>query len=317
MNFFSYILILSEKLKGRNENKNKFVRRCGLVRYYVISWFENLVVRYSPMCVCYINKCQREEKIVVSLTTFPARINACFYTIKTLLLQTMRPDRVVLWLADEQFPEHKLPNCYDKLVTKGLEIKYCQDLKSHKKYFYALQEQKPDELVITFDDDIIYNPLSVERAYKKHLQFPKAIVANETKIIVLDAEGIPQPYSNWKKAPDGNNKPDILNSVMSGSGCLYPYNIWPNEMFDIKLHQKLAPTADDLWITFYAKYCNIPIVCVDTPARNYTTVRNSQESHLAQINCLATGNDDTIRAMLNNFTNINLKPYNNNENMEN
>ena len=317
MKFFSSILVLCEKLKGRNESKHRFVRRCGFVRYYIICWLENLIVKCIPLCICYLNKSRREEKIVVSLTTFPARINACFYTIKTLMMQTMHPDRVVLWLAEEQFPERKLPDCFDKLIMRGLEIRYCQDLKPHKKYFYMLQAQKPDELVITFDDDIIYNPLSIERAYKKHLQYPKAIVANETKIMGLDTQGRLQPYSKWKKAPDGNNKPNIFNSVMSGSGCLYPYNIWPKEMFDIKLHQKLAPTADDVWITFYAIHSNIPIVCVDIPARTYTNVRNSQEVHLAQVNCLGVGNEDTIKDMLNYFTDINLKLLNNNEKMGN
>lgn len=307
MDLFSISLVLCERLKGRNESKYKFVRRCGFIRYYVICWVENLIIRCVPLKICHLNDGQREEKIVVSLTTFPARINACYYTIKSLMMQTMHPDRIILWLAEEQFPEHKLPICYDWLAAKGLEIKYCRDLKSHKKYFYILQEQKADELVITFDDDIIYNPLSIERAYRKHLQYPQAIVANETKIIGIDTKGNLHPYMKWKKARDGHNKPDILNSVMSGSGCLYPYNIWPNEMFDIKLHQQLAPTADDLWITFYAKHCHIPIVCVDIPARTYTNVSNSQKVQLGLENGMGEGNDNTIKQMLNHFTDINFK----------
>lgn len=51
------------------------------------------------------------EKIIVSLTSFPARINIVVKTIKTLLTQTLKPDAVILWLAPEQFPngEKDLP----------------------------------------------------------------------------------------------------------------------------------------------------------------------------------------------------------------
>ena len=36
------------------------------------------------------------EKIIVSLTSFPARINIVVKTIKTLLTQTLKPDAIVL-----------------------------------------------------------------------------------------------------------------------------------------------------------------------------------------------------------------------------
>lgn len=307
MKISAFLLIVCEYLKGRNESNFKIIRNLGLLRYFCICWIENVIIKCVPLHTCCLNSLQRDKKIVISLTSFPARINTCYYTIKSLMIQTMRPDRIVVWLAEEQFPEHKLPYCFEMLTAKGLEIRYCQDLRSHKKYFYMLQEQKADELVITFDDDIIYNPLSVERAYKKHLQYPTAIVANETKIIGFKTNGDILPYSRWKKAPYGNNKPNIQNSVMSGSGCLYPYGIWPKEMFDVKLHRRLAPTADDLWITFCAIHYSIPIVCVDIPAHTYTNVNMSQNENLSKVNCLGTGNDDTILSMLDYYKDINIK----------
>ena len=95
----------------------------------------------------------------------------------------MLPDRIVLWLAESQFSVHILPRDFDALVASGLEIRYVDDLRSHKKYFYMLQEQKEDELVITFDDDIIYHHRIIERAYRKHLEFPNVIVCNEVNIL--------------------------------------------------------------------------------------------------------------------------------------
>ncbi len=51
---------------------------------------------------------KRETKIIVSLTTFPDRIESVYKTVSTLLTQTLKPDEVILWLADSQFPAKKL-----------------------------------------------------------------------------------------------------------------------------------------------------------------------------------------------------------------
>ena len=47
---------------------------------------------------------KRDTKLIVSLTTFPGRINSVHKTISTLLTQTLKPDEVILWLAEAQFP---------------------------------------------------------------------------------------------------------------------------------------------------------------------------------------------------------------------
>lgn len=46
-----------------------------------------------------------EKKIVVSLTSFPARIKKVHIVIESLLNQTIKPDKIILWLSKEQF-EH-------------------------------------------------------------------------------------------------------------------------------------------------------------------------------------------------------------------
>ena len=71
--------------------------------------------------------------VIVSLTTYPGRIDQVWKTISSLLNQTLKPKRVILWLAKEQFPAGKLPESVQRLTTRGLEICYCEDLKSHKK----------------------------------------------------------------------------------------------------------------------------------------------------------------------------------------
>ncbi len=67
----------------------------------------------------------------------------------------------------EQFPAGKLPESVQRLTTRGLEICYCEDLKSHKKYFEAMK-QFPQEIIVTADDDILYPENHLEKNYGRH-----------------------------------------------------------------------------------------------------------------------------------------------------
>ena len=76
---------------------------------------------------------KRAVPFIVSVTTFPARINDVWISLDILLRQTVKPDEVILWLAEEQFPDKKLPQNLLNLQERGLTIRYCHDLRSHKK----------------------------------------------------------------------------------------------------------------------------------------------------------------------------------------
>ena len=62
-----------------------------------------------------------QSKIIVSLTTFPARIGYVHLAIKSLLHQTKRPNKVILWLGEEFFPEgeNNLPESLLELKPLG------------------------------------------------------------------------------------------------------------------------------------------------------------------------------------------------------
>ena len=298
MSLYRSVLRCLENLKHRKRSQYKLIRSLNHFKYIVICKLENLLIKYVDIPKHSLNMCE-DINVVCSLTSYPGRINECFYAIKSILLQSVTPNRVVLWLASSQFPNKKLPDVYQQLVKIGVEIRFCDDLRSHKKYFSMLQEQKPDEVVVTFDDDIIYHPDTIKRVLETHYLYPDCIVCNEAKILKLNESGDSlASYSVWRKASNGHKIPDIFRySIMTGSGCLYPYGIMPIQTFDEEKIKKFAFTADDLWITFTAKAFGIRVAPTNIMARTYTTVRNSQITHLAQVNCLKTGNDDTVNRM--------------------
>lgn len=101
-------------------------------------------------------KKRRDDSIIVSMTTFPARIGYVHLAIKSLLNQTVSPGKIILWLAKDQFQDVEIPQQLRALCTYGLEIRFCdEDLFAHKKYYYAMRAF-PEQIIVTYDDDIIY-----------------------------------------------------------------------------------------------------------------------------------------------------------------
>lgn len=303
---YQIVISLLEYLKHSRRSKFKIIRAFNHFKYILIVKLENKIVKYYPTKKLTLNYQKREKNIIVSLTSFPGRINECFFSLKSIFAQSVKPDKIILWLAESQFPDHKLPSNINILISKGLEVRFCEDLRSHKKYYYILQEQKTNELVITVDDDIIYHPDTIKRALSKHYEYPQAIVCNEAKIIKLDSSSRSlASYNTWKSASNGKKQPEIYKySILTGSGCLYPYGIMPRETFDKQKIKNIAFTADDLWITFIAKLHKIDVVPTDYVAKPYTTIDCSQKTHLAQVNCIGSGNNDTIMRFFDTYPNL-------------
>lgn len=91
----------------------------------------------------------------ISLTSYGARLNAVHMAIRSLLMQSVRPSKVLLYL-DESIQKDTLSDDLVDLEQYGLEIRMgYEDLGPHKKYLFAFQEF-PDSLIITADDDLIY-----------------------------------------------------------------------------------------------------------------------------------------------------------------
>lgn len=310
MNRSTYIkcMAVCESLKHIGDKKPslKIKRAWQYYKYLFISRLENKLIKGIPVEECLIddnrilelkdsNVSKRKNTITASLTSFPARINEVKYSIKSIMLQTYPPDRIVLWLAESDFPTKEIPDSLMPFIGHGLEIRFCEDLRSHKKYYYALQEQKENELVITFDDDIIYHPHTIERLITEYSRHPDCVICSLAHEMIFDVSGQVADYHKWKTTGDGNHQLSNFYAPLTGSGCLYPYAALSKEAFDIDKIKCLAFTADDLWIAVMLQYSNRMVCIPDKVSRLFTVVSDSQTVHLGQINCIGDGNNQVIK----------------------
>lgn len=219
------------------------------------------------------------NKIIVSLTTFPARIGYVHETIQSLLTQTKKPREVILWLASEQFPGKRLPDCLTDLQNYGLTIKWCDDIRSYKKLIPTLEEY-PDSLIITADDDMYYHPKMIERLYNAYLKDPYNIQCHRvTKFYIQDGK-----YKTSAGGYDIYSHASFLHKLTGGSGALYPPASLHPDITNRALFKELAPTNDDIWFWFMAllngRRCNV----VKHPCTALYYVRGSQTESLSSIN---------------------------------
>lgn len=186
-----------------------------------------------------------ESDIIISMTSFPDRIHAVWITILSLLNQKTKPKKILLWLAENQFPDKKIPKKLEYLKKRGLEIQFCDDLKPHKKYYYTMM-QNPQDIVITVDDDIFYPENFITNLAISHKKYPDCVICNWSSIIAFNQRGIYQKKSDWKI---GNlEEPSHLLLPIGCCGILYPPGTFNKEVFNKRNIYELAYYTDDLWL---------------------------------------------------------------------
>ncbi len=195
------------------------------------------------------NQKYTDHKIIVSLTSYGKRICDVAFAIESLMQQTLKPNRIILWL-DESFKDTKLPQSLINQKKRGLEIQYCKDIQSYKKLIPCLQ-QFPNDAIITVDDDLLYDYDIIEKLITAYLKSPKMIHACRAHRMVLDQENKPIPYFFWKWRIDepGANR---LNFFTGGAGTLYPPGCLDQEVLNERIFLDICKFADDVWFNAMA-----------------------------------------------------------------
>lgn len=242
-----------------------------------------------------LNTEERAEKVIVSLTSYPVRIPFVHIAIKSLMLQTYKPDRIILWLAEEQFPDKKLPETLTELQKYGLEIIWIHDIYGHKKYFYPVMNQKENEVVITFDDDIIYSKKAIERLMKTHQKYPGCLVVERGQI--FDKNNMYNP-GKWLTISDvGVKTPTYSMNPSPGGGCLIPYKAFHEDACNEEKIRELAYKNDDIWYMFMCANNGTRIVKTRKYHRTFTVIPGSQVEQMATENILNNYNEVIVRRL--------------------
>ena len=241
----------------------------------------------------------REKDLIVSLTSFPARINDVWMVIECLKRQTVLPEKIMLWLSKDQFPSNdSIP---EKLVQEQDDlfsiVMVDGDIRSHKKYYYAVKYYS-EKSFITCDDDIFYDNRMIERLLKTSKLYPKCIIANKTSQMVFAKNGV-SPYKNWYDNKTPFSHVDLIQIGLCG--VFYPAGCLHSMVTNDVLFMKLAPYADDIWLNAMARLKGTPVV--QSSEIRYPLEIVSESPSLTDINNGENKNDLQIEQIRNYLLN--------------
>lgn len=199
------------------------------------------------------------ERIIVSMTSYPARIQNVPISIFALTKkQTLPPDEIHLWLAIPQFPrkEADLPEALVAMEKAGIvQIHWLeQNTYVHKRH--EIFKIVNDGCVFLIDDDVIYHDNLIKSIMDVHAKRPDAIVCynrypkhkySGRHILYEDIAPVGGPF---------------VNIYRWCGQSMIPVNIYPKEILDDE-HQKIrnqtSPISDECWFQPWVVLHNIPI----------------------------------------------------------
>ena len=247
-----------------------------------------------------------DNEIIVSLTTYGRRFYEVYLAIESIMQQSMKPNRIILWLGYE-LQNTEIPLVLKNQQKRGLEIKYCKDIKAYTKFIPTLKEY-PSAIIITIDDDHLYHFDLIENLVNAYRKNPKLIHCAKMHRMKLLGNKKLEKYSKWEIGY-GSYDVSPLNFLTGIGGVLYPPHCFNEEVLNESVFMDICQYADDIWFNAMALLNGIKIQKIFTHNINgneHLRNMNAQYTSLSQINLDKKMNDIQLKAV---FDRYNLYDY--------
>jgi hypothetical protein len=226
------------------------------------------------------------HRLVVSLTSYPKRFDVLELTLKTLLMQDVRPDDVVLWIAHEDM--RHIPPAIAELQNDGLTIRATDDLRSYKKIIPGLQHYS-DAIIVTADDDVYYPRDWLRRLTREYRDGVAEVLCHRAHLMRRAGDGF-LPYDSWTfNIRTGASTPEVFFTGVGG--VLYPPGVLHGDVTDVARIRELCPNTDDVWLNWMARLNGAAVRKVDGWIRFYEW-SGSQDVALQNSNRGENGGND-------------------------
>lgn len=241
--------------------------------------------------------------LIVSLTSYGERLSDLKYTLLSLVLQSVRSEKIIVWLGEGEV----VPDSLRMFERYGVAFVFCKDTRSYTKLIPALQSPVLcKKHIVTADDDIFYEKDWLKRLWQAHLRYPNDKIAHIANIVSFNSDGILLPYNKWshnvRTAACGK-----MYFPTGVGGILYPSVSVSASFLDENLYMKLAPNADDVWFYFMGILSGQNTRIVKHPCNRLKYVDIYKEyglngkSTLQSVNVEQNQNDMQIRAVMEHF----------------
>ncbi|MCK6423652.1 MAG: hypothetical protein L6Q75_01005 [Burkholderiaceae bacterium] len=230
---------------------------------------------------------------VVSLTTYEPRWPAVHYTLESIAAGRLRPSRLVLWVAPSVQQQLGLPDALRRLVARGLEIRECEDLGPHKKYFPLVMQGPLTCDMVTADDDVLYGRNWLFELAQAARARPDCVHAHRAHVMSFDAEGRFLPYARWPGCQ--TTRPSALHFSTGVGGVLFPPAMQAALQAAGDGFRQCCPRADDIWLNAVAARAGFQVAQVHRFSPLLFEVPGTRAHGLARENVQSGGNDRQLQ----------------------
>lgn len=247
----------------------------------------------------------KKKRCIVSLTSYRKRFSTLPLCLTSLFNQTLRFDKIILYLdSDESLDE--IPPKVKAFTKYGLQIiQTGEALKSHTKYYYAMNDFRND-IIITVDDDVIYDAGRLEALFISYLRYPRAVSAGRVHNMTFEQDGKLKPYLDWEFECDTILNPSSQLFATGVGGVLYPPSLLPDITFNKELIKKYSLFTDDIWLKFMELINGIPVVYSGCHPQHPKQITGTREHGLFMYNKANGLNDRCIQELGKVFTELEL-----------
>jgi len=254
----------------------------GGIIYRSLCRYARKQVRKISISSLSLNKEPRDTKLTFTLTSFPDRIDTVQYTLRTLFDQSVKPDRVVLWLAEEEFKGMEMPDSIKAFQEIGLEVRFCENMFGHKRYYKLIEEQQENECIVMFDDDILFPKCLVERLYTTWKKFPDCVVCERGQVLTFTGDKVLNP-GRWSSiSSTGIKAPSYRLLASPGGGCLIPPKALYKDANNTEIIKKYAFKTGDIWLMFMTVQNDTKIIRTHRYHRTFIQYEDHQTVQLGR-----------------------------------
>lgn len=197
-------------------------------------------------------------KIILSCTTTYERRNIFYYSIQSLLKQSIKPDLFLVNLSkDSYLQDSGFSDVPAWLKDERVTINWVKNTGPYRKLLPCLDHAGEDDLIITVDDDVLYDQDWLEKLFELSKKNPDSIVCSRAKKMTKNIFGRWKNYGHWDQITRRSKGMMILPT--SGAGAVYKKKLLDsNFLTDIKFLE-IAPTTDDLWFREASRRKETPV----------------------------------------------------------
>ncbi len=208
----------------------------------------------NPLINKYFDTSIIISPVYISLTTIFKNQDILLQTLQSIMKQTRLPNKIFLYLSEEPylldtgFKDKKITNSnLLKLINdnSNINIKWVKNIGSYRKLLPLLKDKWDEDcIIITIDDDIVYDPHLIEKLINDY---------NKQKC-VIGYRGFTPLFDKLENfeyfTHDEIQDLSLYNFFTGKGGILYKPQFFHKThdlIFNDKIYLHTCPTSDDIW----------------------------------------------------------------------